>query len=125
MSMGTSFPRKREFDGVDGMTTEQVLQGVNSGGRFVVFEYCVSVILMTSKAPTNKVYYIPPGTKTYSKSLPFTLCTLLFGWWGIPWGPIYTISALATNLRGGKDVTPEAMASLGFSRGNGVDPRRN
>jgi hypothetical protein len=33
-------------------------------------------------------------------------------WWGIPWGPIYTIQALATNLRGGKNVTHEVIASM-------------
>jgi len=23
------------------------------------------------------------------------------GWWGIPWGPIYTIASLVRNARGG------------------------
>jgi ATP-dependent phosphoenolpyruvate carboxykinase len=33
----------------------------------------------------------------------------LLGWWGIPWGPIYTIAAVVTNIRGGKDVTAEIL----------------
>jgi hypothetical protein len=34
------------------------------------------------------------------------------GWWGIPWGPIFTVPALVTNLRGGIDVTESMLASL-------------
>ena len=66
---------------------------------------------MTFKRPTS-VYYIPPGQGTVGKSLPFTLISLFFGWWGLPWGFIYTPMALATNLGGGKDVTTEVMSSL-------------
>lgn len=46
------------------------------------------------------------------KGLGFTLLSLLFGWWGIPWGPIYTIGALITNFSGGRDVTQEVSYSL-------------
>jgi len=31
------------------------------------------------------------------QSLPFTLLSLLLGWWGNPWGPIYTIQSLWVN----------------------------
>jgi hypothetical protein len=34
------------------------------------------------------------------------------GWWGIPWGPIYTIQSLSKNISGGKDVTDQVLASL-------------
>ena len=37
---------------------------------------------------------------------------LLFGWWGIPWGPIWTIGSLVTNLRGGRDITREVLQAL-------------
>jgi len=38
--------------------------------------------------------------------------SLLFGWWGIPWGPVYTIRALAINSKAkaaaaGAEPTPE------------------
>ncbi len=35
----------------------------------------------------------------------YTLLTLALGWWGIPWGPIYTLEALGANLAGGRRVT--------------------
>jgi hypothetical protein len=34
-----------------------------------------------------------------------TLATLLLGWWGIPFGPVFTIRALTRNLAGGDEVT--------------------
>jgi len=36
----------------------------------------------------------------------------VLGWWGIPWGPIWTISTIVTNLRGGRDVTNEVVRSM-------------
>ncbi|WP_256364380.1 hypothetical protein [Nostoc piscinale] len=38
--------------------------------------------------------------------------SLFLGWWGIPWGIIYTIQSVVTNLQGGKDVTPQVMSAL-------------
>ena len=35
----------------------------------------------------------------------YTLVSLVFGWWGFPFGLIYTPMALITNLSGGRDVT--------------------
>jgi hypothetical protein len=39
---------------------------------------------------------------------------LVAGWWGIPRGPIWTIAALATNVRGGRNVTGEVMWAMGL-----------
>jgi hypothetical protein len=46
------------------------------------------------------------------KGLPYTLFTLAAGWWGIPFGPIFSVMALFNNLKGGKDVTKEVMSIL-------------
>ena len=97
--------------GIENMTVGQVAEGVKAGGRFVIFEYCFSILIMTFKRSSG-IYYIPPGHGTISHSFPFTLVSLLFGWWGIPWGFIYTPMALATNFKGGKDVTNAVMASI-------------
>ena len=97
--------------GLDDMTVGQVIDGVKAGGRFVFFEYCFSILIMTFKRPTS-IYYRPPGGGTIGKSLPYTMISLLFGWWGVPWGFIYTPMALATNLKGGKNVTDAVMTSF-------------
>jgi hypothetical protein len=99
-----------KIHGMEGMSDEEIREALQNGAKFVLFEYTISVLVMTFKRPSN-IHFIRPGEGTAGKSLGCTIVTLLFGWWGIPWGPIYSIGSLITNLRGGKDVTAEVMAS--------------
>jgi hypothetical protein len=69
------------------------------------------VVVITFKRPTD-IYFIRPGENAVVKGLPFTLLSLVAGWWGIPWGPIYTVQSFITNFKGGKDVTQSVVASL-------------
>jgi hypothetical protein len=48
--------------------------------------------------------------------------TLLLGWWGFPWGPIWSFAALARNAQGGHDVTAEVMAQLGVAAPRRASP---
>jgi hypothetical protein len=96
--------------GTDGLTVEQVMVDVRRGSKFVVYEYCVSLLIITFKRP-SAIYFVRPEESRFVKGLPYLLFTLLAGWWGIPWGPIYTLQALATDFRGGKDVTEELLAA--------------
>jgi hypothetical protein len=98
--------------GIENMSVDELNNELQRGGKFVIFEYCISIIIMTFKRPTN-VYFIRAGEGTAGKSIGFTLASLIVGWWGIPWGPIYTVGSLITNVSGGKDVTDEVVASLG------------
>lgn len=79
--------------------------------RFVVFQYCISVVLLTFKRPSS-IYFIRHGESPVQKGLPFTLCSLVLGWWGFPWGPIWTIGTVFRNLQGGLDVTAEVVQDL-------------
>jgi hypothetical protein len=79
------------------------------GGRWVFFEICVSCILFTLRRP-SAIYYIPPGRAAWIDGLPYTVLTLFLGWWGLPWGFIYTPLVLLRNLTGGCDVTQEIVA---------------
>lgn len=97
--------------GLAGMTHGQLAEDIRQGGKFVMFEYCFSIGIATFKRGTN-IYWIPPGKSGMAKGLPFTLLTLVVGWWGIPWGFIYTPMALATNLGGGKNVTRAVLNDL-------------
>lgn len=94
---------------IDGMSAADLQQAVNEGGKFVYFAYTISLIVVTFR-DTSGVYLVRAGESAVNKSILFTISTLLFGWWGIPWGPKYTIEALSTNLRGGKNVTDEVMS---------------
>jgi len=79
--------------------------------RFVVFQYCISLGIVTFRR-SSAVKVVPAGGSTFLVGLPYTLLTLAAGWWGLPWGPIYTLGALAHNLGGGTDVT-DAVSRLG------------
>lgn len=94
------------------LTIEQLKEEVKKGGRFVIFEYCYSVIFFTKKSGTD-IYFIRQDENHLRHALPYILSTLVLGWWGFPWGIVYTIQALYTNIKGGKDVTDLVMNSLG------------
>ena len=98
-------------NGLDNLSYEQLNQEIRQGGKFVVFEYCISIVILTFKRQSS-VYYIRPGESTILKSLPFNLISLIAGWWGFPWGPIYTIDSLLVNLKGGNQVTDRVLDTL-------------
>ena len=96
---------------IEGLSVDDINNELSKGAKFVVFEYCYSIIIMTFKRGSD-IYFVKAGESTIKHSIGYTLITLLFGWWGIPWGPIYSIGALYSNLSGGKDVTQEVIDSL-------------
>lgn len=96
---------------IDGLSTEDINREIQNGGKFVMFQYSISIIVMSYKRSSD-IYFIKAGESSTKHSIGFTLVSLVLGWWGVPWGPIYTIGSLATNLSGGKDVTKEVVQSL-------------
>jgi len=84
---------------------------IKRGARFLAFPYCVSLIVVTMQR-RSRIYFVEPKESLLPQSIYFSMVSLVFGWWGIPWGPIYTIDAIAACLRGGRNVTNEVMVSL-------------
>jgi hypothetical protein len=76
--------------GTEGMTASQLNFELQRGAKFVIFQYAFSVVIMSFRRGSS-IYFIRAGENTLSKSISFTLLTAVAGWWGIPWGPIYTI----------------------------------
>jgi hypothetical protein len=76
------------------------------GDRLVFYEYCISLIFLSLRRPSALVR-LRPGQKGWVRGIPYCLVSLLFGWWCIPWGLIYTPLTLWTNLSGGREVTAE------------------
>ena len=97
--------------GIQGMSPQQVAFEVQRGAKFVQYQYCVSALVVTFKRGTD-IYFIPAEQNRSMKGLGWTLLTALAGWWGIPWGPIYTVQSLWVNLRGGHDLTAQAASVL-------------
>ncbi|UQB67893.1 hypothetical protein [Epilithonimonas zeae] len=95
----------------DGLTTQQIRGMVNNGGKFVMYNYCISIIFMTFKRPSS-IYFIPPGKSSITPGLKHLGTSLIVGWWGIPWGPIYTIGSIFGVLSGGKNITQEVMGHI-------------
>jgi hypothetical protein len=97
--------------GIEGMRAEEIDFELQRGARFVLFQYCISIIVLTFRRASN-IYFLRQGENAVTKGLPFTLLSLVAGWWGIPWGPIYTVQSVYNNSRGGKDVTESVRNSL-------------
>jgi hypothetical protein len=100
-----------KINGIEGMTISQVQSEVAQGGKFVIYPYCISILIMTFRRNSG-IYFIKAGESSLGSGIGYILISLFLGWWGIPWGPIYTISTIYTNLTGGKDVTQEMMSAL-------------
>jgi len=103
-----------KIQGVEGMSSDQLRFELQRGARIVCFYYCVSVLVMSFRRSSD-AYFIPAGESAMSKSLPWTLLTLVAGWWGIPWGPIFSIQSLVVNFKGGKDITAEISGAMNKS----------
>ena len=97
--------------GMGGMSDEQVRSELQRGARFVVYTYVFSILIMTYKRG-SAVHFIKADEGTFLKGLPSTFISLIFGWWGIPWGLIYTFQALYQNSVGGRDVTNEILSAM-------------
>jgi hypothetical protein len=103
--------------GIDGLTPEEIEKQLAAGGRFVFYEYCISLIVVTFRRPSD-VYFLRPGARGWTRGLGYTMLSLLLGWWGVPWGFIYTPLTMLTNLSGGCDITAEVRRQLLSSEGS-------
>jgi hypothetical protein len=97
--------------GIEGMKHGELDFEIQRGAKFVLYQYCISIVILTFRRPSD-IYFLRQGENALAKGLPFTLLSLVAGWWGIPWGPIYTIQSIYNNSRGGKDVTQSVLTSL-------------
>ncbi len=100
-----------QIHGIEGMTTSQLQFELQRGAKFVFYYYCVSVLVITFRRP-SEIYFLRADESPVVKGLPWTLLTVVAGWWGIPWGPIYSFQSLFLNLKGGKDVTAQVARQL-------------
>jgi predicted PurR-regulated permease PerM len=83
-----------------GTSVEYGGRAISSGTEVTQFYACVSFLILTTKIPSR--FFIRGSHNTAGIGLIYSLVTLVFGWWGVPWGPIYTIQSLYKNMRGGE-----------------------
>lgn len=70
--------------------------------EFFYFETCFSIIFLTINFHSRPLFFEKENRLLVG--LIYTVFATVFGWWGIPWGPIYTIKAIWTNVFGGKII---------------------
>jgi len=103
-----------QIKGIEGLSKQEINTELQAGGKFVLYRYTISLLVVTLRRSSD-VYFVRSNERAAVKGLPYTMLTLIMGWWGIPWGPIYTIGSLATNMGGGKDVTSEILNAVNAS----------
>lgn len=72
---------------------------VTAQPRRLAFWRVTSFVLATQRSPVQKIYCAKCAA---SEELKSTIWTSLLGWWGIPWGPVWTISCGVKNALGGE-----------------------
>ncbi|MFN8282450.1 MAG: hypothetical protein U0U67_04505 [Chitinophagales bacterium] len=97
-----------EIKNIEGLTVNDINAELDRGAKFVYFTYTVSILIMTFRR-SSEIYFIRGDESHWSYSWKYTLLSLIVGWWGIPWGFIYTPMSLITNISGGKDVTQSVL----------------
>lgn len=100
-----------QIHGAEGMSPAQIRQELHNGARCVAYGYCVSILVMSFKRGSG-LYLLHAGEADWGRRIGFSLLSLLAGPWGIPWGPIWTISTIFGNLGGGRNVSAELLSAL-------------
>ena len=99
------------IQGIERMSRDRLQFELQKGAKLVCYQYAISILVFSFRRSSD-VYFIPAGESAVTKGLPWSLISLVAGWWGIPWGPIFTIQSLVTNFKGGQDVTAELSPHL-------------
>ena len=87
-----------------------VCQRVTAQPQYVIFYNVKSFFVMTIRTPVQGVYCRSCADE---KAFRSTVITWLLGWWGFPWGIIYSTHAIVNNLLGGskpKDVNARLLS---------------
>lgn len=100
--------------GAEHLSDDVIIHELKNGAKLVMFQYCISIFILTFRRSSD-IIFIKKDESVIFRGLPYIFISLILGWWGIPWGPIYTIGSVITNLSGGKDVTKEFMELIGES----------
>lgn len=86
-----------------------IAEAVTDGTRFIVIPFVFSIIIVSFRRHLGGVYRVHDHEFPISKLFLATLITMLFGWWGIPFGIIWSVISMFQLWNGGKDVTLEIL----------------
>jgi hypothetical protein len=97
--------------GIEGMSVNQIDEEIKNGARFVTYHYCISVGFVTFRR-TSPIFLVITRLGRIMRGTPYSLISFLLGWYGIPWGIVYTPMCLFINSRGGEDMTRQVLSTL-------------
>jgi hypothetical protein len=98
----------RPLAGTEGMTLGDIELDVLKGGRFLRYHWNISIIVLSFRNSTG-LTYVRSDRSAGLGALGWGTFSLFFGWWGFPWGIVYTPLSLWHNTRGGTDHTHEVL----------------
>ena len=93
-------------------TLEELQNEVNNGGRFVTYQYCISLFFAVTLRRFSPAILMTIDKPELKYKRKYNLISYLLGWWGIPWGPVRTIQSIKINGKGGIDVTGDIMLNM-------------
>jgi hypothetical protein len=94
------------------LTFEELQAEIKNNSRFVVFQYCISIMFAVTLRRFSPAILISPNSSISKYKRRYDFITILFGWWGFPWGPIHSMRSLNINRKGGLDVTNDIMLNI-------------
>jgi len=100
-----------KIEGIQHLSSSEILAEIQQGAKFKRFSYCHSFLVVTYNK-TSPIYFIKSSEGYIGYAMPYIIQSLLLGWWGFPWGPIYTIGALFQDLFGGENMTEDIKKIL-------------
>ncbi len=96
----------------DGLTLTELKVHIQNGARFVVYRYCISILFAVTLTRFSRAYLILKEEYPTKYKSRYNKLNFIFGWWGIPWGPIRTLECAKLNNRGGIDVTDDILLNI-------------
>lgn len=95
----------------DDIPWEHLKDRIEKGQKFIVFGYCISLVAISLKRLSPPIF-IENEQQFLKYKRKYNLISYLFGWWGFPWGPIFSLRYIRSNNRGGVDVTKDILLNL-------------
>ena len=71
---------------------------IKQNSEAVAYTYVISIVILTFRRSTRFYLTDAEKDKALIALLLCTVCNLTLGWWGLPWGPIYTIKETICNF---------------------------
>lgn len=77
--------------------------------KLVSYTFVISAVIITHRQSTRYYFMEAERGKALSAKVLCILCNLIFGWWGFPWGPIWTVKetvcdVINSNTRSWKEL---------------------